>query len=50
VLSRAFRPHMTVFHGVWLMRAALDSYTPHLTTSDVSFGLHLQCAFGLPFA
>lgn len=50
MLSSECRPHMTVFHGVWLLRAALDSYTPHLTTSHVSFGLHLKCAFGLPLA
>ena len=42
--------HMTSFYGVWLLRAALDSYTPHLTTSHISFGLHLLCAFGLHLA
>jgi len=50
VLSGECRPHMTVLDGVWLLRAALDSYTPQLTTSDVSSSLHLQCAFGLPLA
>jgi len=41
---------MTSFYGVGLLLAALDSYTPHLPKSHISFGLHLHCAFGLHLA